>query len=78
MQKGDKIMKAYKVEILVIDHDGLGPEGIKDVFENTKFPNWCMYPEVKNITERDIGEWTDCHPLNMHEEQDREYKRLFG
>lgn len=70
-------MKAYKVEILVVDHDGLGADEIKSVFENIKYPNWCMYPEVKHITERDIGEWHDDHPLNLHSTAEREYKRLF-
>ena len=71
-------VKAYKVEILVVDHDGLGPEEIKNVFENMKYPNRCMYPVVMGMVERDIGEWTDDHPLNGIDEQDEEYQRLFG
>jgi hypothetical protein len=71
-------MNAYKVEILVIDFDGIGPGEIKDVFENIKYPNYCMYPSVMHITGKDIGEWTDEHPLNLISEKDAEYKRVFG
>lgn len=70
-------MKVYKVEILVIDHDGIGPEGIKDEFENTKYGNRCMYPDVMDIQEREIGEWHDDHPLNFADKQKEEYERLF-
>jgi len=70
-------MKAFKVEILVVDHDELGPEGIKRIIEVTKYPNWCLSPHVKDIEERDIGEWTDEHPLNRAPECEEEYRRLF-
>lgn len=70
-------MKAYKVEILVIDYDGLGSDEIKNVLENTKYPNRCMYLAVKHIQSRDIGECDDGHPLNLTSKQDQEYKRLF-
>jgi hypothetical protein len=70
-------MKAYKLEILVIDHDELGPEEIKDVIENIKYPNWCISPSVKSIIAREIGEWHDNHPLNLFSTMDGEYTRLF-
>ena len=70
-------MKAYKVELLIIDHDELGADGIKDVIENVKYPNYCIAPDVKNIECVDIGEWDDDHPLNKFSTCDEEYKRLF-
>ena len=33
-------MKAYKVELLIIDHDEVGKEQIVEIIENTKYPNW--------------------------------------
>lgn len=71
-------MKAYKLEVLVIDTDELGGPGILQLIECTKYPNWCMEPKVMDIKERDIGEWTDSHPLNQYETRRKEYKRLFG
>lgn len=71
-------MKAYKVEILVIDHDELDEDGIKTTLENTRYPNHCMHPYVKKITSADIGEWDDSHPLNQYATMDEEYDRLFG
>ena len=57
-------MKAYKIEILVIDHDGVGEEEIKQVLENARYPNRCISPDVKTIKSVDIGEWHDDHQLN--------------
>jgi len=53
-------MKAYKVELLIIDHGKLGPHEIASVLENTR-----ISPSVEEITGRDIGGWTDNHPLNL-------------
>jgi hypothetical protein len=57
-------MKVYKLEVVVIDHDNIGGEDIKDVLENTRYPNRCISPEITDIKEVDIGEWDDNHPLN--------------
>lgn len=71
-------MKAYRVELLIIDFDGLGPTEIEATLEHQKYPNYCISPSVKAIEEKDIGEWTDAHPLNHSETANDEYKRLFG
>jgi hypothetical protein len=71
-------MRAYKIEIYVLDLDEIGEHGIKDVIENTRYPNRCITPEVKSVESRDIGEWCDEHPLNSHSTADEEYKRLFA
>lgn len=70
-------MKVMKIEILVIDFDGVGEDGIKSVIENSRYPNRCINPEVKDIKTVDIGEWSDDHPLNNMTTCDEEYKRLF-
>lgn len=70
-------MKAYKVEVLVIDHDGIGAEDIRYHLEETRYPNRCMGPKVMQVTEVDIGEWHDEHPLNLFAEWKDEYERLF-
>lgn len=68
---------AYKIELLIIDHDGLGADAINDVLENTKYPNHCISPEVKDTHGIDVGEWTDEHPLNQNNTSHAEYERLF-
>jgi len=70
-------MKAYKVEVLVIDFDGLGAKGIISEMENVRYPNDCMFHSVKSIVEKDIGEWNDEHPLNNRATCDTEYRRIF-
>lgn len=69
-------MKAYKVEILIIDFDEVG-DGIKELIENARYPNYCINPQVKSIVEADIGEWYDEHPLNQHSTAEEEYLRIF-
>ncbi len=71
-------MKAYKITLLIIDHDGVGAEGIGEVIESAHYPNHCISPKVKDIEERDIGEWTDDHPLNKNNTSKGEYDKLFG
>ena len=71
-------MKVYKVELMVVDFDGIGGDGVKDELENARYGNRCIRPEVKGIQERDIGEWDDDHPLNQMDTSDAEYRRLFA
>ena len=71
-------MNVYKIEVIVIDFDELGAEGIKVEMENVRYPNRCISPDVINTKVRDIGVWQDDHPLNKHETRDAEIDRLFG
>lgn len=71
-------MKAYKIELLIIDHDNLGGEEIANVIEQQKYPNWCISPSVMEVTEKDIGVWYDDHPLNKPSTHGQEYKRIFS
>ena len=63
-------MKAYKIELLIQDHDEIGIDQIIDVIENARYPNRCISPEVIGVLESDIGEWHDDHPLNIMSERD--------
>ena len=70
-------MKAYKIEILIVDLDQCGADEIASVLENARYPNRCIRPEVMRVTEADIGEWRDDHPLNFCDQTKAEYERLF-
>lgn len=70
-------MNVYKVELLVVDSDGLGPEGVRATLENARYPNHCMSPSVMSIDAREV-EWDDAHPLNMRSTQADEFRRLFA
>lgn len=70
-------MKAYKLEILIIDHDDVGESEICQIIEDAHYPNYCIAPIVKSVVEKDIGEWSDDHPLNKIHSCDNEYQRLF-
>lgn len=71
-------MKAYKIEILIIDHDELGEEGVVSAIQDTNYPNDCIIPSVEELVCVDIGEWSDDHPLNLNATCKDEYNRLFG
>jgi len=65
-------MKAYKLEVLIIDHSGYGSDEYKTMIENHAYLGTVM-----NVEEADIGEWRDDHPLNLHTEMNAEYESLF-
>lgn len=71
-------MKAYKLEILIIDHDELGPDEIVSEIERANYANDCISPDVKSIIGVDIGEWDDDHPLNKRDLCEEYYNRFFG
>jgi len=55
--------KAHIVTIYVLDLDGLGPDGVEEELENTRYANHCMNPEVLNVKTVDVP-FHDDHPLN--------------
>jgi hypothetical protein len=66
-------MKAYKVEVLVLDFENYGKEQIDLMLGDVR----GLSCSVRGIEEADIGEWTDEHPLNHRSTSDQEFKRLF-
>jgi hypothetical protein len=66
-------VKAYKLELLVLDFENYGEEELKMLAMNAR----GLDPTVISIEGRDIGEWTDNHPLNKRSTADAEFKRLF-
>jgi hypothetical protein len=68
------IMKAYKVELLIIDMENVGESEIVELLESTKY----IYPQIKDVKSVDIGEWSDNHPLNKQDTCKEEYKKLFN
>lgn len=67
-------MKAYKLEVLMLDHDELGVESVVSEIECVKY----FSPSVMKVEDRDIGEWNDDHPLNSLALQEMEYEKLFA
>ena len=54
-------MKAYKLEIIVIDFQNYGPDEIIHSLDCLRNFN----VDVVSTREADIGEWDDSHPLNL-------------
>jgi hypothetical protein len=70
------VVKAHKVELLVIDIDACGSDEVSLVIENAHYPNSCISPQVMSIASVDI-DWSDEHPLNQRNTSKAEYHRLF-
>ena len=70
-------MQVHKLTVIIIDHDELGPDGVKIELENGRFANRCISPNVMSVESVDIGEWDDDNPLNRLDTQEAEIKRLF-
>lgn len=69
--------RVYRVELFIFEDDNLGAAGVKEVLENTRYPNHCMAPSVVQIETREI-EWSDDHPLNRRDTFRAAYEKLFG
>ena len=70
-------VKVYKITLMFVDHDGVGPTGAKNLIENARLPNHIRAGRVMALEEADIGEWEDDHPLNSSVTQAAEFARLF-
>ena len=71
-------MKVYKMTLMFIDHDDLGPDGARRLLEDARYPNHVIGPDVMTLEERDIGEWRDDHPLNYRSKQAAAFEDLFA
>lgn len=71
------IKKVHKVTVLIVDHDGLGADAIKDEIENTSYANHCMSPQVMCVETEEV-EWRDDHPLNYLDKAYGAYIKLFN
>jgi hypothetical protein len=70
-------MKVHKVTLMIIDTDELGAAGVKEVIENTRYPNHCIGPRVMQVETREI-DWNEGdHPINYKDASAAEFVRLF-
>ena len=69
--------KVHRVEVLIIDHDDLGVDGVRLEMENVRYPNHCLSPDVVRIDTREV-DWDDEHPLNHRDTKDAAYLALFA
>lgn len=70
-------IKVYRLEVLIIDHDECGTEEIREVLENQRYPNDCIFPQVMSVEHREV-EWSDNHPLNDLHKCQKAFRKLFS
>lgn len=66
----------YKIELMVIDPNGefdKRPNLIIDLIENTKH----ISPLVMKFESKEIGPWSDEHPLNSRDTMKKAFIELF-
>jgi len=71
-------MIVHKVELLIFDNEDIGSINLKEMLENTNYPNDCITSKVMSLDSRDITNWGDDHPLNKKDTIREEYKRIFA
>jgi hypothetical protein len=71
-------MQVYKVELLIIDFDDIGADGVRDELESANYGNDCITPQVMHIETREVDDWHNDHPLNDYDTAGEAYRRLFG
>lgn len=67
-------VRAYLIEILVLDFENTAPAVLKEKIENAR----QALPSILSMKMRELSPWSDDHPLNRLETRDEELKRLFG
>ena len=70
-------MKAYKITLLFLDFDEVGPQEAKALIENARLPNHIHPGMVMETQEADIGEWSDDHTLNKRATMASAFAELF-
>lgn len=71
------MIRVYKIELMVVDHDDVGPQDVAVLIETTRYPSRCIAPRVMNVDERAV-EWTDEHPLNSARGWQAAFRALFA
>jgi len=69
-------MNVYRVECLLVDFEDFGPEAIRVEIENARYPNHWIGPSVISMQAVSV-DWHERHPLNMGNQRDAEFRRLF-
>ena len=70
-------MRAYKITLLFLDFEDIGPQEAKSLIENARLPNRIDPGTVMDLQEADIGEWSDDHPLNKRATMFEAFRSLF-
>ena len=70
-------MRAYKITLLFLDFDEVGPQEAKSLIENARPPNRIDPGTVMDLQVADIDEWSDDHPLNSRATRARAFAEIF-
>jgi hypothetical protein len=66
--------KAYKIELFILDVEGLREEDVIYFLENVTY----LDPKVMSVQSKELGEWYDDHPINKKDTFKQTYDELFG
>jgi hypothetical protein len=57
----------HRIVLMIIDHDGLGVEECAATLERTRYPNYCIHPQVFSAEVVAEVEWDDSDALNRRD-----------
>lgn len=70
------LVAVHKITVMVVDHEGLGAGGVKQILENQQYPGQCINPTVI-LTETRLVDWHEQHPINIVTKMVQAFKTLF-
>ena len=73
-----ELVKVHKLTVMILDFEEMGADEVVGELENGSFPNDCISPYVMDVQTRDIGEWSDDHPLNRNDTAAATFNLLFA
>jgi hypothetical protein len=68
--------QVHRIVLLVVDHDHLAPDSVREEVESVRYPNGCIRPQVTDMQWAEV-DWSDEHPLNQGGTWRAEFDRLF-
>lgn len=69
--------KVHRIVLMVVDHDDIGIDEVRETIENAHYPNRCIAPTVMAVETKEV-DWDDNHPLNTHATQRESFAVMFG
>lgn len=66
-------MKAYKLEVLVLDFEESGDDEVIGLIENNKY----LTVDIITLKSKQVDDWDDDHPLNSTETQKEAFEKMF-
>lgn len=76
MEDETRNVTVFSVTLMIVDHDRIGADGVRQVLEGARYSNRCISPLVIHTEAREV-EWHERHPLNLRDATHAAFDALF-